>query len=129
MTPPDESMPWSPKAIARAVEAHHWPPPTYWIRDMLEGIASAWEADRKERDELRRRVIERLEWNRELNAQIEALAKEIKVDDELLAERDRLLDAIPACEAHCNRCVPHAIEWVRAALAAGENHRDNHVVR
>jgi len=82
--------------------------------------ASAWEADRKERDELRRRVIERLERNRELNAQIEALAKEIKVDDELLAERDRLLDAIPACEAHGNRCVPHAIEWVRAALAAKE---------
>ena len=69
---------------------------------------------------MRRRVIERLERNRELNAQIEALAKEIKVDDELLAERDRLLDAIPACEAHGNRCVPHAIEWVRAALAAKE---------
>jgi len=38
--------PWTPDTIAKAVEAHHWPPPTYWIRDMLTGIVSAWEADR-----------------------------------------------------------------------------------
>ena len=42
-----ELTPWTPKAIARSVEAHHWPPPTYWIRDMLTDIASAWAADRK----------------------------------------------------------------------------------
>ena len=45
MTAPDELTPWTPGVIARAVEAHHWPPPTYWIRDMLEGIATAWTAD------------------------------------------------------------------------------------
>ena len=39
--------PWTPDTIAKAVEAHHWPPPTYWIRDMLTGIVSAWAADRK----------------------------------------------------------------------------------
>jgi hypothetical protein len=48
-------------------------------------------------------------------ARIEALEREVEVDDKLLTEQDRLLDAIPACEAHGNQCVPHAIEWVRAA--------------
>ena len=49
-----ELTPWTPKAIARSVEAHHWPPPTYWIRDMLTDIASAWAADRKRIEALER---------------------------------------------------------------------------
>jgi len=78
-------MPWSPKAIARAVEAHHWPPPTYWIRDMLEGIASAWEADRID--------AARYRWLRDGNA----YAPEedgVRGDDDL----DKLCDAALAEE-------------------------------
>jgi len=40
----------------------------------------------------------------------------VAVDEQLLAERDRLLDAIPECAAHGNRCVPNAIEWVLASI-------------
>lgn len=53
---------------------------------------------------------------KQLQSCIEALEKEVEVDEKLLAERDRLLDAIPACEAHGNQCVPHAIEWVLASV-------------
>lgn len=45
-------------------------------------------------------------------ARIEKLESEIAVDDKLLAERDRLLNTIPACPAHGAGCVPHAIAWV-----------------
>ena len=47
---------------------------------------------------------------------VERARQEIAVDDLLLAERDRLLDAIPECAAHGNRCVPNAIEWVLASI-------------
>jgi len=40
----------------------------------------------------------------------------VAVDEQLLAERDRLLDAIPECATHGNRCVPNAIEWVLASI-------------
>lgn len=43
--------------------------------------------------------------------EIEKLKRELKVTDELLNERQRLLDAIPECEAH-GKCVPHAIDWI-----------------
>lgn len=56
----------------------------------------------------------------QLRARIRDLEQEVAVDDKLLAERDRLLEAIPACDAHGDKCIPHAIEWVmeQAILAA-----------
>lgn len=42
---------------------------------------------------------------------ITELEKELKVTDELLNDRQRLLDAIPECEAH-GKCVPHALDWI-----------------
>lgn len=54
---------------------------------------------------------------RELHGRISELEEEVAVDNKLLAERDRLLDAIPACSAHGDKCIPHAIEWVREQLA------------
>jgi len=41
-----------------------------------------------------------------------ALEAEVAVDDKLLKERQRVLDAIPECPEHGRSCIPHAIEWV-----------------
>ena len=43
---------------------------------------------------------------------IHQLREELRVTDQLLAERDRLLKAIPECPSHGDGCVPSAIEWV-----------------
>ena len=39
------------------------------------------------------------------------MEKELDVTESLLNERQRILDAIPECEAH-GKCVPHALDWV-----------------
>lgn len=36
----------------------------------------------------------------------------VRTLERLLAERDRLLDAIPECPAHGSGCIPHALEWI-----------------
>lgn len=46
-----------------------------------------------------------------------ALEQELQVTEALLAERQKLLDAIPECPAH-GACVPHALEWIEAAKRA-----------
>lgn len=46
--------------------------------------------------------------------------EEIRVDNLLLAERDRLLATIPECPVHGNQCVPHAIAWVKERLTESE---------
>jgi len=43
------------------------------------------------------------------NGELEA---ELKVADKLLETRNELLKFIPACEAHGDQCVPHALEWI-----------------
>ena len=40
------------------------------------------------------------------------LKEELIVTDQLLNERNKLLDMIPICPDHGDGCVPHAIEWV-----------------
>jgi hypothetical protein len=52
-----------------------------------------------------------------------ALAKaerEIDINDKLLAERERVLNEIPACPVHGNSCIPHALEWIEKTKAALE---------
>jgi hypothetical protein len=55
--------------------------------------------------------------NRDLIANLleenKQLKEEIEVDNAIIAERDRLMDEIPGCFIHGNRCVPHAINWVK----------------
>ena len=75
MTAPDELTPWTPGVIARAVEAHHWPPPTYWIRDMLTGIVSAWAADLENLCIVRKTVKAQRDVVISQEARIEALEK------------------------------------------------------
>lgn len=53
----------------------------------------------------------------EAEARIAELEEEVAVDDKLLATQYRLMDAIPGCELHGNRCVPHAVEWVTTIRA------------
>ena len=43
--------------------------------------------------------------------QYQNLRSELNVTEELLNDRQRLLDAIPECEPH-GKCVPHALEWI-----------------
>ena len=45
------------------------------------------------------------------------LQTELTVTDELLADRQRVLDAIPECPAH-GACVPHALAWIAQAKTA-----------
>ena len=54
----------------------------------------------------------------EKDAEIATIREELRVTDQLLTERDRLLKSVPECKAHGDQCVPHAIEWVQSA--AGE---------
>ena len=44
--------------------------------------------------------------------EIDGLREEVEIDNKVIAERDRLLNAIPECAAH-GQCVPHAIQWVK----------------
>lgn len=50
--------------------------------------------------------------------QLAEVREELEITDKLLADRDRLLAVIPACPQHGAQCVPHAIQWVQAALQA-----------
>jgi hypothetical protein len=46
--------------------------------------------------------------------EIERLKKELRLTDELLAERNRVLEAIPACLIHGSQCIPHALVWIKS---------------
>ncbi len=45
---------------------------------------------------------------------LDRLKEELRITDLLLSERQRVLDAIPACKLH-GSCVPHALEWIEKA--------------
>jgi len=59
----------------------------------------------------------------------QALAQQtaaLAVDEKLLVDRTRLLDAIPECPVDGSGCVPHAIEWVeRMRAEEAANDRDS----
>jgi hypothetical protein len=73
-------------------------PTEVFVHALADAYALGAEDGQRERDELR--------------ALIDGLKREIATDEALLTERDRLLAAIPECEAH-GPCVPHAIEWIQ----------------
>jgi hypothetical protein len=50
---------------------------------------------------------------------IKRLEEELKVDEKLLDERNRLLKTIPGCIVHGNECIPGAIEWIAMAQHTG----------
>jgi hypothetical protein len=49
--------------------------------------------------------------------EIYKLKEELRVTEELLETRNKLLEAIPACPVHGSQCVPHAMEWVKEQMA------------
>lgn len=53
-------------------------------------------------------------------AAVAAMREELTVTDKLLADRQRVIDAIPECPDHGTNCVPHALEWVRRAITGTE---------
>jgi len=47
----------------------------------------------------------------ELKTENIQLREALAITDTILAERQRILEAIPQCEEH-GFCVPHALEWI-----------------
>jgi hypothetical protein len=84
-------------------EWHHYDINRLTEEEALTIIRSAWlERARRAQDEVER-----------LKGRIFALEEELKITDKLLEERTRLLHTVPACEAHGDECMPHAIQWVQ----------------
>ena len=48
------------------------------------------------------------------------LNKELEITEKLLEEQYRIMDAIPPCPVHGNRCVPHAVEWIERVKTLGD---------
>ena len=51
---------------------------------------------------------------------IAELEAEIIVADQLLATRNRVLDAIPECPIHGSQYAPHALEWIAGTIAQAD---------
>ena len=47
---------------------------------------------------------------------VEKLEKELSITDQLLVEQHRVMDIIPECPVHGNRCIPHAMDWIKRQL-------------
>ena len=58
-------------------------------------------------------------------ATAEELRQHIRTTESVLAERDRVLEAIPECPLHGNQCVPHALEWINARIKEGSECEDD----
>ncbi|KKN36011.1 hypothetical protein LCGC14_0777880 [marine sediment metagenome] len=63
----------------------------------------------------------------ELKLEIKRLKDEIKITENwlmtsnnLLEEQYRVMDEIPACSVHGNRCIPHAVEWLSRIRTLGQ---------
>jgi len=52
------------------------------------------------------------------------LLEDLRVTELLLADRQRVIDAIPECPAHGPNCVPHAVGWVREQLRPYNSRND-----
>ncbi|MEW6115633.1 MAG: hypothetical protein AB1553_01875 [Nitrospirota bacterium] len=50
---------------------------------------------------------------RHLLDELQKAQEEIKISDKLLAERNRVLEAIPECPIHGKQCIPHAMDWIQ----------------
>lgn len=53
----------------------------------------------------------------------ESLREELRVADKIIAERTRVMNAIPPCPTHGNGCVPWALEWIADARSYGPTMR------
>jgi hypothetical protein len=51
------------------------------------------------------------------DGELAELKEELRITDDLLTARMRVMDAIPECPEHGGNCVPHALEWIEKAKA------------
>ena len=82
-------------------------------RTDLEGLCSSCLSNKLALDRLNLHI-------RDLEKEIEEFRREIKVSDQLIEQRDRLLQSIPECPVHGSGCIPHAIEWVNRIKTLGQ---------
>ena len=52
--------------------------------------------------------------------EIRSLREEVMLADKRIAKLEELLYRIPACPAHGEACIPHALLWVNQVRARGE---------
>jgi len=55
-----------------------------------------------------------------LKKQLTEKEEEIKIDNNLLSDKNRLLHSIPECPVHGTECIPHAIEWINRVKTLGK---------
>lgn len=48
---------------------------------------------------------------------IKELEESLRLTKAMLADTQRVLDVIPPCNMHGNRCIPHAVDWVGSMLS------------
>lgn len=104
----------------------------------VEVLALIDENDRLKREEKNDAIAYKaaIEKQKELRAEIKHLGEllecsqgDMRQADKIISERNRLLDAIPACPVH-GQCVPHAIEWVeKVLLVMKELKAENEILR
>jgi hypothetical protein len=102
---------WRERAAATRVQ----PRPEPWV--LSESWEDACEREAQQYDAEARLLGEAADALDALQRERDKLREELRVTDDLLNERQRVLDAIPACPAH-GACVPHALEWVARRVGA-----------
>lgn len=60
--------------------------------------------------------ITELSWLQAADPSLAELQEELRITDKLLEGREQVLRAVPACPAHGNACIPHALEWLQRAV-------------
>ena len=45
-------------------------------------------------------------------SELEEVKKELKITDQLLNERQMVLNTIPECPIHGDNCIPHYMDWI-----------------
>lgn len=53
-----------------------------------------------------------------------ARSEELKITDQILYDRSKLLIAIPECEVHGSECIPHAIEWIGESIEIRKKYQE-----
>ena len=78
-----------------------------YVRELETTVARLESSLKEVRERKDHRIVE-------LVQQLSRAREEIVVDEELIAHRTLLLEAIPECPQH-GPCVPHALEWIQKA--------------
>lgn len=75
---------------------------------------------KREKERLRHDLEKAIDGRNGEAREVERLRGTLTICDNLISEKNRVLDVIPRCKTHGSQCVPHAIEWVEEQLTARE---------